>query len=782
MSFVACGGRYDASDVDVGAGGRDGTATGAASGSGSGGSGQATSGAATGSDGATGGGASGDDGATSDGGTGPGGEAGNGDDDDRCGSPTDPKNCGRCGHDCTTLPYVDPDGVRCVDGECSYDDGACLPGFAHCSGDADQGCSNDLTRPSRCGDCARSCSGSTPLCASPPSETASCVDACPAGLVRCGNQCVSLESNAGHCGACDNACRVSNGVGICVAGQCVPAGCFSGYADCYPAQPGCETFLETFDHCARCGDSCAASHASGRCEAGVCVRECDAGFANCDRSRPDCEARLDAAGHCGGCGVECPSERPLCSAGTCVALCTVPLEECAGACVDLETNSAHCGACGSACESYQACEAGRCTPRYLGTALIENDQFTVPSVAVHTDGSFAISYGLNGSVDLDPGSGSDVRSSNGGEDVAVIRFDASGGYLWARVVGGPDNDWSGRIAMGPDGSVVETFDFRGTVDFDPGPGVVSHGASALGENAVIGFGTDGAFRWVARFAALGTNAFSDGGAVSVDAKGGVYVAGRFGGTVDLDPGPGSLTASAVGNGRYLVKLNQDGELVWTLTFPDCALGIVALEVDANDTLWVGGSFGGSCDLDPGAGSAPATATGDSDSVVLRFDAENGAYLGHHVESLAANESIGSSAFSDGARYFGGTLDAPDYRVTAFVLKANATGDKQWLVTAENRTGRIAPARGGGVVAAGMGSRSAGPVSQGVSLLGLDATGDQRWAIDLASRNSGAYDIASTDAGFVVVGVLSEYGIDFDPGAASDVASGPGVFISRYAFE
>jgi GH18 family chitinase len=54
----------------------------------------------------------------------------------------------------------------------------------------------------------------------------------------------------------------------------------------------------------------------------------------------------------------CPGHL-VCRAGECVCA-GAGLSDCAGACVDLQTDDAHCGSCGHACPPGQHCEAGAC--------------------------------------------------------------------------------------------------------------------------------------------------------------------------------------------------------------------------------------------------------------------------------------------------------------------------------------------------------------------------------------------------------------------------------------
>jgi hypothetical protein len=77
-------------------------------------------------------------------------------------------------------------------------------------------------------------------------------------------------------------------------------------------------------------------------------------------------------------------------------------------------------------------------------------------------------------VDFDPGSGTDSRSSNGGYDAFLSRFDSSGAFLSAKTWGGTGDDYGHDVAVDAIGDVYATGYFQGTVDFDPGLGQNLH--------------------------------------------------------------------------------------------------------------------------------------------------------------------------------------------------------------------------------------------------------------------------------------------------------------------
>ena len=92
------------------------------------------------------------------------------------------------------------------------------------------------------------------------------------------------------------------------------------------------------------------------------------------------------------------------------------------------------------------------------------------AIAVAADGSVCTTGYFSGTADFDPGSGTLNLASNGSYDIFVSKLDASGNFVWARAMGGLNADEGRGIAVAADGSVYATGDFVDTMDFDPGSG------------------------------------------------------------------------------------------------------------------------------------------------------------------------------------------------------------------------------------------------------------------------------------------------------------------------
>ncbi|MEI6467714.1 MAG: Ig-like domain-containing protein, partial [Verrucomicrobiota bacterium] len=192
------------------------------------------------------------------------------------------------------------------------------------------------------------------------------------------------------------------------------------------------------------------------------------------------------------------------------------------------------------------------------------------------------------------------------------------GFAWARTWGASGRDQVLATGIDADGNVYSAGRFTGTVDFDPGAGVSVATSAGDADGFVTKFDRQGNFLWVRTWGGAGTDEVR---ALAVDATGGVYLAGSFSGTMDLDPGVPAVPATAKGaNDLFVVKLNAAGQFQWGLGLggsgPDEAR---ALAVDAVGSVYVGGAFSAQVDFDPGAGTRMLGAAGANDGFVLKLD-------------------------------------------------------------------------------------------------------------------------------------------------------------------
>lgn len=274
---------------------------------------------------------------------------------------------------------------------------------------------------------------------------------------------------------------------------------------------------------------------------------------------------------------------------------------------------------------------------------------------VYTVGQYTIA------ADFDPGAGTTTLTPSSGRDFFIQKLDASGNFVWARGIGGTSTEDCLGVVVDSAGNVYATGYFGGTVDFDPGAGTYSLTASGSKDTYVLKLDSAGNFLWAAAFS--GTSNFDQGIGIALDDAEDIYVTGRFGSTVDFDPGSGAYNLTANGTvDAFVVKLASDGTFRWA-TAVGTASGDTgnSIAVDSSGTVLIGGGntagfiaildplgavstflspvgtdvkavafdssgnvhaagyFSGTQDLDPGPGTANFTASGSAAGFALKLD-------------------------------------------------------------------------------------------------------------------------------------------------------------------
>lgn len=176
--------------------------------------------------------------------------------------------------------------------------------------------------------------------------------------------------------------------------------------------------------------------------------------------------------------------------------------------------------------------------------------------AVDSSGNVYIAGGFQGSVDLNPGSGTAIFYSAGSWDAFLIKLNAAGDFLWGKVWGSPGADYAYDVAVGDSNNVYVTGYFTGLVDFDIGAPTVERASKGYEDIFLCKYAADGSLLWVDTFG--GPNG-DFGYAVDWSSIGRVFVTGSFRYVVDFDPGPGIYELTSKGNSDvFLMSLLPNG--------------------------------------------------------------------------------------------------------------------------------------------------------------------------------------------------------------------------------
>ncbi len=368
---------------------------------------------------------------------------------------------------------------------------------------------------------------------------------------------------------------------------------------------------------------------------------------------------------------------------------------------------------------------------------------------------------------------------------------------WAKQFGGTANNIGKSITVDNSGNIYTAGVFRGTADFDPGPGTYNLTTSGLDDIFITKLDVSGDLIWAKQFRGADNNQIFS---IAVDDSGNVYTTGYFGGTADFDPGPGvfNLTSTFYFD-AYVVKLNAFGNLIWAkrLGGADYDYGR-SVAINNAGEVYVAGSFEGTADFDPGAGTFNLSSSGDEDAFIIKLDASGNFIWAKHFVGISNNEAHSAAVDAFGNVYitgnFQGTVDYDPgpgtFGLTAlgtidiFITKLDVFGNFIWAkqfggVSTGGRGNSITVDASGNVYTTGFfrgtvdfdpgigafNLTSAGtPASNDIFISKLDAFGNLIWAKHFAgiSGDEGHSLVVDTSGNVYAIGEFQGTA-DFDPG-------------------
>ncbi len=339
---------------------------------------------------------------------------------------------------------------------------------------------------------------------------------------------------------------------------------------------------------------------------------------------------------------------------------------------------------------------------------------------------------FEGIVDFDPGPSTYTLSSNGGQDIYVMKFDGSGNFLWAGAFGSAASDLGRSIELDVTGNVFITGAFQGTVDFDPGPSTSNLTSNGNNDIFILKLNSSGNFIWAKQ---IGGSSSDEAYSLALDAGNNIYVCGNFLSTVDFDPNAGiqNLTASGLLHDSFILKLNSSGNYLWAKSFGSNLSDVCNdVSVDGLGNVLSIGMFQNTVDFDPGPSTYTLQTNGVWDFFVSKLDASGNFVWARSIGGTGTDRGDGISTDAAGNVYCTGTfINTVDFDPGPGVNTLTATGS-----------------------------------SNDVYLLKLDASGSFSFVNQIGSNlDENALDIF-LDANNIYVSGAFQGTVDFDSGPAS----------------
>lgn len=285
-------------------------------------------------------------------------------------------------------------------------------------------------------------------------------------------------------------------------------------------------------------------------------------------------------------------------------------------------------------------------------------------------------------------------SSNGFQDLFVLKLDPDGNFIWVKGFGSENYEESVSVATDASGNVYLAGYFFSSIDFDPSENEYIMNVTSDSSNGfIMKMSAAGEFVWAKQIGASGASYSKH---IKVAQNGEIYVLGEFTGTTDLNPAAGAeFMVESAAKDIYLLHLDASGNFLNAYT--SAALNETSsneaprFTIDASGNAFIIGNFMGTVNFDPLQNGSGFTLSTDSflyNSFVLKISPEgtpawvkkitgSGMTLAYDVAVSERNDILVSGYFTGSAEFGAISIaqQSPNY-MDSFFAKLNANGEFQ----------------------------------------------------------------------------------------------------------
>ncbi len=297
-------------------------------------------------------------------------------------------------------------------------------------------------------------------------------------------------------------------------------------------------------------------------------------------------------------------------------------------------------------------------------------------------GNYYIVGYFSNNVDFDPSTKTANRTSKGGKDVFLAKYDYDGAFQWVVTFGGPLDDEATDVYVDILANVYITGFFSGKIDMDSSDGEDSDDtfistnqnydifASSYNELGDYNLGF-----------ILGGTGNDRGAGIRATLNGDVIVSGNFENTVDFDLTDNTYNLSSAGASDFFIaSYDYLNELNFAFKFGGSgidALSYGGMELDSKENILLAGSFAATVNFNPN-GQANLTAQNMLDGFLAKYS-PSGSYLWAFNIGSSGNDQVNRISFGSNnnlaiAGYFSSKADFDPSQSVSFELTPKSSGN------------------------------------------------------------------------------------------------------------
>jgi hypothetical protein len=234
-----------------------------------------------------------------------------------------------------------------------------------------------------------------------------------------------------------------------------------------------------------------------------------------------------------------------------------------------------------------------------------------------SSGNSYVICGFANSIDINPDDSTEQTvSSNGDDDMCIVKVNANGAFSWGRTIGGDGYDYMEGIAASSNALYLTGGYASSSIDFNPTDGTDTQTSDTTDNIFLTKLNLNGTYGWTR---VMGTSGYEWGQSVITNSAGDPILTGSFDDTVDFDGTDETDSHTSVGgDDAFITEYEADGDYAWTMVFgTTTSEGPYGVSASPSDKISVIGHFLGTVDFDPtDAGTDSIASQGNTDAFVI----------------------------------------------------------------------------------------------------------------------------------------------------------------------
>ncbi len=240
------------------------------------------------------------------------------------------------------------------------------------------------------------------------------------------------------------------------------------------------------------------------------------------------------------------------------------------------------------------------------------------SCAVDAAGNIYLCGFSSSSTDISS-TGAHQSSNGGGTDAFLVKFNSSGGRLWATYYGGAGSDRADECTVDGSGNVyLSGYTTSNTNIATSGAHQTSYVSS--GDAFLVKFDSTGSRQWGTYYGGSGDD---NGKGCMADGSGNVYLCGFTTSNTNISSSGAYKTGISGSTDAYLVKFNSSGVRQWATYYGGTGSEyIYGGVVDGSGNIYISGATASSTGISTGS-AHQATYGGGTDALLAKFNSSGG---------------------------------------------------------------------------------------------------------------------------------------------------------------